>query len=129
MTEAVEALVAGFVFDMEPGARVEIYFGTWCGNCAEEVPRFWRAFDENLGSVPFEVAYVGVARTRERPPELGGEIDIRAIPTVIVRRDCKEVGRIIEVAPNGIERDLLSLLTGEVTGVVTSLEGFGAPPG
>ena len=48
------------------------------------------------------------------------EYNVLYLPTFIVRRGGREVGRIVETSPHGIERDLLALLTGKATGVLTT---------
>lgn len=115
--EAAAALAA-----VEPGAVVTIYFGTWCSDSAREVSRFWRALDQVGGAVPFEIRYVAVDRAENRPPELVEAVDLRYVPTFVVRRDGREVGRMVEVSPRGIELDLLALLTGEASGVISARE-------
>lgn len=47
-------------------------------------------------------------------------LDLPAIPAFVVDRDGQIVGSVVEKAPNGIERDLLSLLRGEKSGVVSA---------
>lgn len=112
--------------DVAPGAEVEIYFGTWCSDSAREVPRFWRALDEVGGVVPFTIVYEAVDRAKNRPKELVESVDLRYVPTFIVRRDGHEVGRIVEHAPHGIETDLLALLTGKASGVLSTREDLAA---
>ncbi len=46
--------------------------------------------------------------------------EILYVPTFIVSRNGQEVGRIVESSPNGIEKDLLALLTGRSRGLITS---------
>lgn len=104
---------------VEPGATLTIYFGTWCSDSAREVARFWRVLDQVGGLVPFEVEYIAVDRADKRPPELAETVDLRYVPTFIVRRDGREVGRVVETSPHGIETDLLALLTGEASGVLS----------
>ena len=61
------------------------------------------------------------------------ENGVQYLPTFIVRRDGHEVGRIVETAPNGIEHDLLALLTGKAHGVLTTRQDLAPanphPPG
>lgn len=125
-TEAVRALAS-----VEPGAEVTVFLGTWCGDSRREVPRFWRMLDENGGTVPFEIHYVGVDREKKQPADLMTASDVHYVPTFIVSRGGHEVGRIVEESPRGIERDLLALLKGEEKGLVTTredLKASGKPP-
>jgi thiol-disulfide isomerase/thioredoxin len=103
-----------------PGAEVVIYFGTWCGDSRREVPRLWKAFDA-AGALPFSVTLHGVDEEKTAPPE----IDLRYVPTFIVRRDGVEVGRIVESAPEGVERELVHLLEGTKKGLVTARTDLG----
>ena len=121
--EAAKALAA-----VPPGAEVTIFMGTWCGDSRREVPRFWRSVDTAGGAVPFKVAYVTVDREKKEPAGPVTENGIRYLPTFIVRRDGREVGRIIETSPNGIEHDLLALLTGKAHGVLATRTDLSPAP-
>ena len=120
--EAAEALA-----QVEPGARVVVYLGTWCGDSRREVPRFWRSLDQVGGEVPFEVSLVAVDRDKEQPADLLAGEEIHYVPTFVVLREGEEVGRVVESAPDGIERDLLSLLEGEASGIVTGRDDGALP--
>jgi hypothetical protein len=101
-----------------PGAEVLIVLGTWCGDSRREVPRLWRALDV-AGEVPFSIELIGVGRDKKAPGRDLTALDVRYVPTFIVRREGKEIGRIVESAPEGVERSLLDLLTGKRAGVIT----------
>lgn len=110
------------------GAEVTVFLGTWCGDSRRELSRLWRALDEAGGTVPFQVRYIGVDREKKQPADLVAESDVRYVPTLIVRRDGREVGRIVETSPNGVEQDLLALLTGKAQGALSgSVEPENAP--
>ena len=102
-----------------PGATITIYLGTWCSDSQREVSRFWRALDELGGPLPAAVELIGVDEAKKEPADLLAGADIRYVPTIIVRRDGKEVGRIVESSPHGIEVDLLDLLEGRASGVLS----------
>ncbi len=121
----LDADVAMALVDVEPGASVTVYLGTWCSDSRRELARFWRALDETAGLVSFGVRYVAVDRRDRRPPEMERDLGLRYVPTFVVERDGEEVGRMVEVSPNGIEKDVLALLSGEVEGVVTAREDGG----
>ncbi len=115
-----DAAAAAALAGVEPGAEVTVYLGTWCGDSRREVPRFWKAVDAGGGSVPFPVRYVGVDHAKKEPADLLKQDDVRYLPTIIVRRGGKEVGRIVETSPHGVEQDLLALLTGKASGVLST---------
>lgn len=102
-----------------PGAEVTIFLGTWCGDSRREVPRFWKALDL-AGDVPFAIHYIGVDRQKKEPSAPVTNNDIRYVPTFLVHREGREVGRIVEESPHGIEKDLLALLTGQARGLIST---------
>lgn len=116
----VETADALRLANVDPGAEITVYLGTWCSDSKRELSRFWRAFDEAGGLVSFEVEYIGVDRDKERPAELIEGSGLTHVPTFIVHRDGEEVGRIVEEAPGGIVHDLTALLTGEASGVISA---------
>lgn len=124
VTATVEAEIdeddAAALAAVDPGAEVTVFLGTWCSDSRRELPRLWRALDEVGGLVPFEIEYVAVDRDKEEPagPIEGARIEY--VPTFVVRRGGEEVGRVVETSPSGIETDLLALLTGEASGVLSA---------
>ena len=112
---AVAALAA-----VPPGAEVTVYMGSWCPDSRREVSRLWRALDEAGGGIPCTIHYIGVDHTKKEPVALVSGSGLLYVPTLIVRRDGREVGRIVESAPHGVEQDLLALLEGSAKGVLTT---------
>lgn len=125
VTAEIDEEAATALASVEPGAHVTIFFGTWCSDSRREVSRFWRALDQVGGLVPFEIEYVAVDRSKQEPADLVAGADLRYVPTFVVERGGEEVGRVVESALNGIERDLLALLTGEASGVVSGRDDLG----
>lgn len=122
--EASQALAS-----VEPGAELTVYLGTWCGDSRREVPRFWKALDAAGGLVPFKIHYVGVDREKKEPAAVQ-ENGVLFLPTFVVSRGGHEVGRVVETSPNGIEKDVLALLTGKAQGVLATREDLASakPP-
>lgn len=102
------------------GAEVTVLLGTWCEDSRRELSRLWRAIDFAGGAVPFGLVYVGVDRAKLQPAELVAGSDLLYVPTLIVRRQGEELGRIVEESPRGIEFDLAALLAGEISGLITA---------
>lgn len=127
-----DAGAAQALASLEPGAEVTVYLGTWCGDSRRELSRFWKALDQTGGAVPFQVRYVGVDREKKEPAGVQ-EDGVLYLPTFIVRRGGREVGRIVETSPHSIEQDLLALLAGRAQGVLATREeltseGSAKPP-
>lgn len=108
-----------------PGATVEVYLGSWCGDSKRELARFWKALDLAGRPMPFHLELIGVGRDKQHPAELLAGVDLRYVPTFVVKRDGVEVGRIVESAPDGIERSLHALLSGLTTGLITGRDDLG----
>lgn len=121
--DAAKALTA-----VAPGAEVTVLLGTWCSDSRREISRLWRAFDEvgadaggGPGSgLPFTLHYIGVDETKQQPAAAVAAAGLLYVPTLIVRRDGREVGRIVESSPHGVEVDLLALLDGKATGLLSA---------
>jgi hypothetical protein len=113
---------------VEPGAEVTVLLGTWCSDSRREVSRLWRALDAigadasggAGGRLPFTLTYIGVDEAKQQPAAAVAAAGLKYVPTLIVHRDGREVGRIVEQAPHGVEVDLLALLDGKAKGVVSA---------
>jgi hypothetical protein len=110
--DAVRALA-----DVPPGAEVDVFLGTWCGDSRRVVSRLFVALERI--DPPFSIRFIAVDRDKRDPEGRSEGRDIRYVPTIIVRRDGLEVGRIVESAPHGVEVDLLMLLRGEAEGTLS----------
>ena len=120
-----DAAAAQALGTVAPGAEVTVFLGTWCGDSRREVPRLWKAIDAEGGTVPFQIRYVGVDHDKKEPAALIKANDVRYLPTFIVRRGGQEVGRIVETSPHGVEQDLLALLNGKASGILTTRTDLG----
>jgi hypothetical protein len=111
-----------------PGAEVTVLLGTWCSDSRREISRLWKALDGigasaggGAGSgLPFTVIYVGVDEAKQQPEAAVAAAGLKYVPTLIVRRGGREVGRIVESSPHGVEIDLLALLDGKAAGLLTA---------
>jgi len=111
-----------------PGAEVTVLLGTWCSDSRREISRLWKAFDEigatsgggAGGGLPFTLTYIGVDEAKREPAAAVAAAGVKYVPTLIVRRDGREVGRIVESSPHGVEVDLLALLVGKAAGLLTA---------
>ena len=100
------------------GAEIDVFLGTWCGDSKREVARLFRALELVPEPWPFTIRFIGVDRAKIAPGLTEG-VGLRYVPTIVVRRDGAEVGRIVESAPRAIERELVELLAGRTSGVIT----------
>ncbi len=92
------------------GARVEVYFAFWCGDSRNHVPVFKKIVD--LLEVPdLTVEYLAVERKASPGQKYyAADKEVERVPTFIVYRDGREIGRIVENPQVSILEDLLNIL-------------------
>ncbi len=90
--------------------KILIFMGTWCGDSKEEVPRFYKVTDNiNFNSKNIETIAVN---HKKKANGLQKGYNIKRIPTFIILKNNKEIGRIIEhpKQDSSIEDDVLNIL-------------------
>jgi thiol-disulfide isomerase/thioredoxin len=93
-------------------ARVTVYFATWCGDSKRAVPRFLKAVQE-AGNPHLAVELFGIGPDFLSPLETIRERDLTNVPTFVVQRDAKEIGRVVETPTTAtVEQDVAAILTG-----------------
>lgn len=96
--------------DLKEPVLVQIYFGSWCPHCKQEVPKVVRVDDELTGSqIRFE--YYGLPSPFGDEPE-AKRLKIDGVPTGIVYMAGREVGRIQGSGWSSPEVALRNLLAG-----------------
>lgn len=94
---------------IEPDTSVIIAAGTWCGDSKHYVPELLRALHE-AGNSHLHIKLVGIANKFAEPVEFIKQRDIKKVPTIIVERNGKEVGRIVESpVMKTMEEDLVAI--------------------
>lgn len=86
-SDVVEALAG-----QKTAVEVKIYFGTWCPHCSRAVPKVIK-LEEELGESVIQFTYHGLPKDLGNAPEAKA-LGIQGVPTGIVYRDGKEIGRI-----------------------------------
>ena len=126
--EAQPDMEAAFgLADLATNAEVTVFFGSWCSDSKRELSRLWKTLDLVGGEVGFPIRYVAVDRSKTEPSEAVGGREILYVPTFVVERGGHEIGQIIEQSPNGIETDLLTLLSGESSGWISARDDLPIP--
>ena len=89
---------------------VTLVLGTWCGDSQRQVPRFYKVID----AVGFDEAkmLVSSVNTSKTNKHIDAEaLDIQLVPTFIIYKNNKEIGRIIESPIDLLEIDMLNIIT------------------
>lgn len=90
-------------------SKIKIVLGTWCSDSRREVPRFLKILDSmNYDMNRLEMIFVD----REKKSPEGGidTLGIELVPTFIISRSGKELGRIVEAPVETLESDLNKIL-------------------
>jgi thiol-disulfide isomerase/thioredoxin len=90
----------------QEGIEILVVLGTWCEDSQEQVPKFFKVLDK----IRFDKKSLQVICV-DRDKKAGDvdliNYDIEKVPTFIVYRKGREVGRIIETPYMTLEKDLL----------------------
>ena len=89
---------------------VVIMFGTWCHDSKREVPKMLRILD-SAGVGTEQLSLIGVDINKTEPKGREKLYNLRNTPTLILLKNGKEVGRIIERPNVSLEADLIGLTT------------------
>jgi hypothetical protein len=88
------------------GVEILVILGTWCSDSQEQVPRLFKILDKIRFSKK-KVQLICVSKDKEAGTVETSNYNIQKVPTFIVYRKGKEVGRIVETPYSTLEKDLL----------------------
>lgn len=87
-----------------------VFMGTWCEDSHFVIPKFFSVIDAS-GFRSQDVSLIGVDRDKKTLGNLSAALNVKNVPTIIVMKQGKEVGRVIEYGKSGsFEKDLAELL-------------------
>ena len=92
------------------GIEVTVVMGTWCGDSKEWVPRFYKIMDE-LNFDYKNLTLICVDRSKKAPGTTVDLLKIELVPTFIFYSEKAELGRIIEVPADMMEKEILKILS------------------
>ncbi|AZB32812.1 TlpA family protein disulfide reductase [Chryseobacterium bernardetii] len=100
---------------------VIVFMGTWCEDSHRDFPRLTRILEE-VGYPENKMTIIAVNRKKESPSGDESLYNIQKVPTIILKRYGKEVGRIVEMPTSGyIERDLAEILKKNDSSVIKEI--------
>lgn len=77
------------------------FMGTWCEDSHFIIPKFFSLLDA-AGFPAERVTLIGVDRQKKTLSHLAEALNVKNVPTIIVMKNGKEVGRVIEFGKYGI---------------------------
>ncbi|PKP13045.1 MAG: thiol reductase thioredoxin [Bacteroidetes bacterium HGW-Bacteroidetes-3] len=91
---------------------IKAFMGTWCGDSKEQTPVFYKILDEADFNYN-HLEMITVNRSKGTPDNLQEGFNIERVPTFIVYKNDKEIGRFVEYPRESVEADLLKIVSGE----------------
>lgn len=89
-----------------------LFSGSWCGDSESEMPKIYKLFDE-CGAAPCRICLYGLDRDKKDGCGTAAKYNIERVPTLVVLRDGKEAGRIVEYPEKSWEEDIFYLVGGD----------------
>jgi|TARA_R100000005_G_C4982643_1_gene191958 thiol-disulfide isomerase/thioredoxin len=86
-----------------------VFMGSWCRESKKYIPGLMKTL-ELADSERITAEYLGVDQQKKIPQILLKEFEIKYIPTIVVLKGNKELGRIVEKPHQLIETDLIQIL-------------------
>ena len=77
-----------------------VFGGTWCGDTQYILPKFFK-LQEQSGLSENNISFYGVDRSKKTLGNIADAFKITNVPTIIVMKDGKEVGRVVEYGKTG----------------------------
>src|SRR5882757_8831776 len=112
----VDSVTAGKLRSRLAGKHLLVFMGTWCGDSRREVPRFEKLMDYcGIDSSSVDIVTVSNADSlyKQSPGHEEQGRNIFRVPSFIVLDKGREIGRIVESPVASLEKDLLSIVSGE----------------
>jgi thiol-disulfide isomerase/thioredoxin len=91
------------------GITFRVFMGTWCEDSQMYVPAFFKIL-ESMKYDPSTVKMVAVDHDKIEPKKDLDGYEIEYVPTIIIYRDGKAIGRIVEYPNQTLEEDLLGFI-------------------
>ncbi len=95
---------------------IDIFLGSWCGDSKREVPRMIKILEQaHFDTNRVQLIFVdnSTATYKQSPQHEEAGKNIHHVPTFIVYKGRKELGRIVETPVVSLEKDLLAIAGGD----------------
>ena len=89
--------------------QISVFFGTWCHDSEREVPRLIDIVkatnNDNL-----QLTLISIDQGKKDPDGKTTQHNIKYTPTIIIEKNGKELGRIVEYPKKSLEEDIVALI-------------------
>lgn len=88
-----------------------VFMGTWCEDSYFVIPRFYKILD-SAGFNKNNVTLIAVDRSKKDKNNLAATFNVTHVPTIMVFKKGKEIGRVVEYGSTGkYDEEVAALLT------------------
>lgn len=86
-----------------------VFLGTWCEDSHRMIPQLYKVLE--TVNYPMEsLSLNALDRDKQGKDDIASRYKVTLVPTVIVLKDGKEIGRITEIPDKSVEQDLLKII-------------------
>lgn len=78
-----------------------VFMGTWCEDSHNVIPKFYSLTDA-AGFPQDRITLIGVDRKKQTLSHLSDALHVKNVPTIMVMKNGKEVGRVVEFGKYGL---------------------------
>ncbi len=87
-----------------------VFGGTWCDDTKNVLPKFFK-LQEKSGVADKHISFFAMDRNKKTLGNVGDAFKITNVPTIIVMKEGKEIGRVVEYGKSGkFDKDLSEIL-------------------
>jgi thiol-disulfide isomerase/thioredoxin len=87
-----------------------VFGGTWCEDTQNVLPKFFK-LQEKSGVADNHISFFAMNRDKKTLGNVGDAFKITNVPTIIVMKEGKEIGRVVEYGKSGkFDKDLSEIL-------------------
>jgi thiol-disulfide isomerase/thioredoxin len=108
-TVSVDTNLAGMIHQLARGTEVLVFYGSWCGDSRREVPHFLR-IAEVAGIDRRQIVFISVDRSKSDRNGEAAKYNLQRVPTFVLLKGGREIGRIVEAPQTTLEGDLVRIL-------------------
>lgn len=78
-----------------------VFMGTWCEDSQNVIPKFYSLTDA-AGFPQDRITLIGVDRKKQTLSHLSDALNVKNVPTIMVMKNGKEIGRVVEFGKYGL---------------------------
>jgi len=91
--------------------QILAFMGTWCEDSHFVIPKFYMLADA-AGFSRDRITLIGVDREKKTLSHLSEALNVKNVPTIIIMKNGKEMGRVVEYGKTGLfDKDLGEILS------------------